>query len=501
MPIRLKLVIGFNVLLAALGLLGYFVFQDLSKAHDTSARLSSLQWPRIEQAGDIAEEISQLRSLELQYITSEDHEQIAGNLAATVSSIGRQMAEYWVGLENGGAPPSSFTREYTSYLSLHQKMIGLADAGESEEALALYADSAAAFGSLTEEADSVFQQALVDARVATDDQYSTLGRARYVLVGGLAAVAALVFGMGHPLSTYIHRRLQALIGATERVRRGDFGERLALSGGDEFQTVAAALNDMMDTLQKVRDELVHLHAEALRTREERIALLHKNITMVVKAQEDERLRVARELHDQASQSLTGLHLGLSRLEQTVSSARLREEISSLRGLTVEAMDMIRNVALDLRPSTLDDLGLVPALRDYVKTFSGRVGLPVEFEASGINGRLPAETEIALFRIAQEGLTNVAKHAQASKARVCLYAGSRRPLVLIVEDDGVGFDVDKALGPDSGKHLGLFGIQERCLLLGARLDLSSASGQGTRLVVSVPPPPSADAGIGAAGASV
>jgi signal transduction histidine kinase len=248
-------------------------------------------------------------------------------------------------------------------------------------------------------------------------------------------------------------------------------------------------------LQEVRNELVELHAEALRTREERIALLHKNISRVVRAQEDERLRVARELHDQASQSLTGLHLSLSRLEQTVSSADVRREIASLRALTVEAMDMIRNVALDLRPSTLDDLGLVPALRDYVRTFSSRAGLCVEFEASGVNGRLPTETEIALFRIAQEGLTNVAKHARASRARITLHGENQEPLTLTVEDNGVGFDVEKALGATGAKHLGLFGIQERCLLLGADLSLFSDTGEGTRLVISVPPEVLADVETG------
>ena len=491
MPIRLKLVIGLNVLLAALGLLGYFVFQDVSRARDASASIGSIYWPRMEQASGIAEEVSRLRSLELQYITAGEREELESSLAASVSSVETRMAEYRDSFQDEEASLSPFTNEYRSYLLLHEEMLLLADAGQVEAALALYADSTPDFRSLVEQADNVLHQAFLDARAATDSQYSTLGRTRYILVGGLAAVAALIFAMGHPLSTHIHRRLQALVRGTECVRRGDFSQRLSLSGGDEFQSLGGALNDMMDALQKARDEVAELHAEALRTREERIALLHKNITRVVRAQEDERLRVARELHDQASQALAGLQLGLCRLEETVSSADVRQQISSLRALTVEAMDMIRNVALDLRPTTLHDLGLVPALRDYIRTFSNRVGIPIEFEASGISGRLPAETEITLFRIAQEGLTNVAKHAQASRARVTLRSEDHQTLTLTVEDNGVGFDVEKALGANSAKNLGLFGIQERCLLLGADLSIFSDGNEGTRLVISVPPAVSAE----------
>ncbi len=219
--------------------------------------------------------------------------------------------------------------------------------------------------------------------------------------------------------------------------------------------------------------------------EERISLLQDRMAQVVKAQEGERQRVARELHDQAGQTLTALQLGLSQMEGSGPTPDVQEEAAALRRLALEAMRIIRNLTLDLRPSALDELGLPLALRDYTETYTDRTGIPVDLTVTGAPQRLPAETEVTLFRIVQEALTNVAKHAQASQARVTL--ALENPVVtLTIEDDGVGFDVARALGAEQRRSLGLIGMQERCRLIGGELQIWTSPGEGTRLVITVPP---------------
>ncbi len=241
---------------------------------------------------------------------------------------------------------------------------------------------------------------------------------------------------------------------------------------------------MVDSLRSARDEVANLHTQALAMQEERIALLQDRMMQVVKAQEEERQRVARELHDQAGQTLTALQLGLSHIEASGPTPEVQDEAASLRQLALEAMHIIRNLALDLRPSALDELGLPEALRYLTETFASRTDVQVKLEVSGSPRRLATETEVTLFRIAQEALTNVAKHAQAKLVTVNLAFDGPR-VKLTIEDDGAGFDVERALGAERRKSLGLIGMQERCHLIGGKLQLRSRLGKGTRLVISAP----------------
>ncbi|MEE8162447.1 MAG: sensor histidine kinase, partial [Anaerolineae bacterium] len=236
-------------------------------------------------------------------------------------------------------------------------------------------------------------------------------------------------------------------------------------------------------LEAARDEVTTLHGQALQMREERIALLRDGLTRVVQAQEGERKRVARELHDQAGEGLAALQIGLSGIEKAASSDEVAQAAASLRSLAIETMDIIRNLAFDMRPSALDELGLVPALRDYVRTFSSRVGIPIHFEAFRFDEALSEEAKVTLFRIVQEGLVNIAKHARATHARVSLSNGDQI-LRLVIEDDGVGFDVQRALGQQGKASLGLFGMQERCNLLAGDLQIFSEPTKGTKLTITV-----------------
>lgn len=297
-------------------------------------------------------------------------------------------------------------------------------------------------------------------------------------------VGVVEVGLGWYIWRSLSGGLRRLLQATREVSQGDLSQPVPVTSGDEFGELARSFNAMMLSLRQSQDENLRLTQEALRMREERVRLLQESLVRVVQAQEEERQRVARELHDQAGQALTAIRLGLAQLERETTSPQVKEQAASLRALTADTMEEIRNLALDLRPAALDELGLVPALREMVRDFSRRVGFPINLEVSGLEKRLPLEIEVALFRAIQEGLTNVAKHSRATHACVNLKADATR-LEVGVEDNGVGFSVAEVVGALGRRSLGLFGIQERVSLLGGTSQVQSEPGKGTKLTISVP----------------
>jgi signal transduction histidine kinase len=201
---------------------------------------------------------------------------------------------------------------------------------------------------------------------------------------------------------------------------------------------------------------------------------------VVDGQELERQRLARELHDETGQALTSILLGLKRVEEAKTKDDAGAAAAELRGEIVTTLQSVRRLAVELRPKALDDFGLVPALERLGEAFGTDSGITVDVEANLDEARLPAELETALYRIAQEALTNVAKHADAKHVSVVV---SRRvgSVSVVVEDDGRGFG---SIGSDSG-GLGLVGMKERVGLLGGRLAIESTEGSGTAIVAEVP----------------
>ena len=207
----------------------------------------------------------------------------------------------------------------------------------------------------------------------------------------------------------------------------------------------------------------------------------------VAAQEEERKRIARELHDETGQWLTALGVGLGGVEQTVAQdpERAQYQIAELKNMTMGAIENLRQFVSDLRPTVLDDMGLVPALRWFAHQYAERAKLAVTFEAVGAKRRLPSQVETVLFRIGQEGLNNVGRHARATHAAVRLEFFETR-VVLTVRDDGRGFAVNEILETHSArKAWGLLGIQERVNLVGGKFSVESEPGKGTQLVVEIP----------------
>jgi len=201
---------------------------------------------------------------------------------------------------------------------------------------------------------------------------------------------------------------------------------------------------------------------------------------VVAAQELERHRLARELHDETGQALISVLLGLRAVEEKGGDEELRNAVAQVRELVVATLQDVRRLAVELRPKALDDFGLVAALERLTQTFAEQSGIAVDFEAALGPERLPEEVETAIYRIVQESLTNVVKHAQARHVSVLLTRRSGAAAA-VIEDDGRGFDPGAAR--DGG--FGLEGMRERVLLLDGRFEIETNPGAGTTLVVEVP----------------
>ncbi len=204
---------------------------------------------------------------------------------------------------------------------------------------------------------------------------------------------------------------------------------------------------------------------------------------LVEVQESERRHIARELHDEAGQALVSLRYGLRLLEREIGEGgSVTERVAELVQRTDTVIDSLHRLAADLRPVSLDHLGLEAALRQYSRSAGSELGLAVRFKSRGFTGaRLPAVVETDLYRVVQEAMTNVVRHARATRVDVLVEHRGDRVMVM-VEDDGVGFAPDQV---QRGDHFGLLGIRERAEALGGTLTLESAPGAGTTVVVEVP----------------
>jgi signal transduction histidine kinase len=256
----------------------------------------------------------------------------------------------------------------------------------------------------------------------------------------------------------------------------------ALASQRRLQASAEGLNR---ELREAANEMSTLY-EQLRQRDEVHSYLLKR---VVRAQEEERRRVARDLHDGVGQTLSGLAAGLGALEarQSVQDPLLRQQLENMKKYSMQSLDELHRLIADLRPSLLDELGLVAALRWYARHYGETIAIAVSVEVQGRQRRLPSEIEIILFRIAQEALTNVVRHARANTATIRLNLEGERA-ILEIEDDGIGFDPGQTFAtPGDHRPWGLLGMQERAALVGGSVDIQSKAWQGTKVTVVIPLP--------------
>jgi two-component system sensor histidine kinase UhpB len=299
----------------------------------------------------------------------------------------------------------------------------------------------------------------------------------------LGLIAAFVLA-GMALSLLINyvvlritlRPLTDLSTAVDSVRDGQTSLRAsgAASQDPDIARLVQSLNTMLDRLAS--------HTTTIEANREQLRALSAK---VITAQEEERKRIARELHDDTSQSLATLLIALERMDSAIPPGLvdLKERLASARALTAETIDGLRALVVYLRPLLLDDLGLVPAIRWYAGNRLGPEGIDLEFEAPADPPRMSPEAETALFRIAQEAINNIVKHADASTVRISLLADGGA--TLLVEDDGLGFEDASVFDEDGSAHLGLFGIRERAAAIGGVVTVESSPGVGTTVRVRVP----------------
>jgi signal transduction histidine kinase len=296
------------------------------------------------------------------------------------------------------------------------------------------------------------------------------------LLWSLALCLVVGLSLALILAYILVRPIHNLVAATHRVRDGDFQARADVFSEDEIGGLSAAFNLMTESLERYRREVREKEAA-------RVSLIGK----IVQAQEEERKTVARELHDQLGQSLSNALLSIESAcgECSARRAGCDQIKDNIRGL----IDEVRRMAWHVRPSILDDYGLERALERYVQETAKRVSFPIDYQcgASPDARRLPSQIEVTLYRIAQEAMTNVIRHAQPAQASVILLRQDHE-VSLVVEDDGRGFDmasVEKASTP----ALGIIGMKERAALVGGAFAMDSQPGKGTTLRVRIPLPSS------------
>jgi len=340
------------------------------------------------------------------------------------------------------------------------------------------------------------------AVVIRQDEAETFGQLRalrrtLLWLGPAVLALALVFAWGAARS--VRRPLAVLTASAERIASGNLDapiprlaedevgrlgrslERMRVALKGSLETIAQDNQELEQRVDERTQELKRLYAQLQEREQWREELLRK----VISAQEDERRRLARELHDETSQTLSALAMKLETALAAWPTNASRDRLLEAKSLTVRTLEELHRLIFDLRPSVLDDLGLLSAIRWYAERHLERRGLTVRFEFSGVETRMPPELETALFRVAQETITNIAKHAHADTVLIQILERDDR-IAIEIEDDGEGFD-PASLPPPAARErgLGLLGMRERVELFGGTIEIDSAPGRGTRVAIAVP----------------
>jgi signal transduction histidine kinase len=310
-------------------------------------------------------------------------------------------------------------------------------------------------------------------RLGSTDQMVTseLTSLNWLLLLTLGFCMAIGLGLALLLTYILTRPIQNLVLATNRISEGKFDFRAKVYSSDEIGKLAVAFNQMAGNLQLFSRQVKE--KEAVRQ-----ALIEK----IVLAQEEERASIARDLHDHLGQSLSALLLEIQSMQN--DGQNLVALCSKLETRTYQLIDDIRRLAWGMRPSILDDYGLDYVLARYIGEISKASQIKIDYQYTSPPdlGRLPVKTEVTLYRIAQEAITNIMRHADADHASVILMR-SLNDTLLLIEDDGQGFDPEKA-NLDGLTHMGLVGMRERAVLLGAELTVASTPANGTTIRVKI-----------------
>ncbi len=285
----------------------------------------------------------------------------------------------------------------------------------------------------------------------------------------LFAVGVSTLVIGIALNQLVIKKLQHFVETVSLIGQGDFGRTVTFKSDDEIKRLADTFNFMARTLM------------------DKMRLERKYLSQIIEAQENERRRISRELHDEIGQALTAIKFNLDMIDKELPQTfpAVRGRLGDAKSLSNQTITAMRQLSMDLRPTMLDELGLIPTLRWYVQNFSKRLGINSQFQAIGLEEKLPPQIETAFYRIVQEALNNISKHAEANQVEISLEQRNSTIYASII-DNGKGFDLDKVLYPDSPERgFGIIGMQERISLLGGKIDIESRLGFGTRIHIEVP----------------
>jgi signal transduction histidine kinase len=282
------------------------------------------------------------------------------------------------------------------------------------------------------------------------------------------------------------RPTQQLTLAAERIAAGDLDSPIEVAARDEFEVLADRFESMRQEIKKAY-EAVEVANQVLETRvQERTARLGTLLSGIISAQEEERARLARELHDETAQTLGALSIALGRASDTfpAKTGVSLEQLKKAQQMVALLLEETRRLILDLRPMLLDDMGLIPAIRWHTESRLATTGIDSSFQVDTPRDRFPPHVETALFRIVQEATNNVAKHSEASRVRLS-FSYAQDVIRIVVSDDGKGFDMDGGGARVFDDHVGLAGMRERVSLLDGEMSIDSNPGEGTTVRVEIP----------------
>ncbi|MDP4261015.1 MAG: sensor histidine kinase [Bacteroidota bacterium] len=300
---------------------------------------------------------------------------------------------------------------------------------------------------------------------------------QWIIIAGSILIAVGIF-IAWLMSRSITGPLNNLTAASSAIANGDYSATVAVDRKDEIGKLSRAFNTMIGQVSRAREGMEQKIIETSEVNEQ----LRSLSAYLQNVREDERMHIAREMHDELGQLLTGFKMDVSSLKRKLAETNdtaINEKLDNMSSVIDEAVKFVRKLATELRPSILDDLGLVPALEWHSQEFEKRYSIKIEFLSRVHQLSTSPLLATGLFRMYQESLTNVARHSNADKVKVSLQAINDE-IILSITDNGKGFDISQA----SKKTLGLLGMKERAAMLGGKLEIISEQGKGTTITISV-----------------
>ena len=302
---------------------------------------------------------------------------------------------------------------------------------------------------------------------------------------GNIAVAFMLAGilavfLSSAIAKKITRPINALVQTAEAITHGNLVVRSNVADQGEMGKLAKAFDEMTFSLISATQEKEGLLSELIEKEQLRNQLIQKLIT----AQEDERKRLSRELHDQTSQALTSLMLTMRILAEDATTESQKEALRIGRDVAASLLKEVREMAIELRPPVLDDLGLIPAMKKYIDPFAQRHQLNIQFTANDSGAPIEGNIAIALYRILQEALNNVVKHSGATNVRV-IFSNNMDSTSITIADDGCGISDADLANAMQNNRIGLFGMRERVELLFGRFEHNVSAEGGAELVITIP----------------